>query len=78
MIIKKRNQKSGEVKDIQNTPVIETIQADVELENNNNIIEQEQPAEQSFETLPKEPEIDKAEIDLFDIESIDFTQRQER
>lgn len=69
MIIKKRNQKSGEVKEIQQKPVTETVEANIVVEEN--LIPE--PPIQSIEPEAKEPE-----IDLFDIENIDFTQRQER
>ncbi len=67
MIIKKRNQKSGEEKLTK-----ETLKKDVEIAAEN-FETQEQVIETKQESLQKEPE-----IDLFDIENIDFTQRQER
>ena len=69
MIIKKRNQKSGEVKEIQQKLVTETVEANIVVEEN--LIPE--PPIQSIE-----PEVKEPEIDLFDIENIDFTQRQER
>ena len=69
MIIKKRNQKSGEVKEIQQKPVAETVEANIVVKEN--LIPE--PPIQSIE-----PEVKEPEIDLFDIENIDFTQRQER
>lgn len=69
MIIKKRNQKSGEVKEIQQKPVTEMVEANIVVEEN--LIPE--PPIQSIE-----PEVKEPEIDLFDIENIDFTQRQER
>ena len=69
MIIKKRNQKSGEVKEIQQKPVAETVEANIVVKEN--LIPE--PPIQNIE-----PEVKEPEIDLFDIENIDFTQRQER
>lgn len=75
MIIKKNSQKFREVKKqkyepevIQNTPVNSG-----EIEQKFQPEEQVEETVQQVENLPKEPE-----IDLFDIENIDFTQRQER
>lgn len=72
MIIKKRNQKMGEEKKQQKP--IET-NAPVEIVDASTTIPKEKPViqEQVSQPAPKEPE-----IDLFDIENIDFTQRQER
>lgn len=68
MIIKKRNQKLGEEKTVRE------------------ILREEAPVNvEKIETIPeqipqKEPEVKQEElqIDLFDIENIDFSQRQER
>ena len=79
MIIKKNSQKYREVRrriepaDFENKPV-ET--AEIEPEEKELPVEQQEEAEEIAEpvvNLPKEPE-----IDLFDIENIDFNQRQER
>ncbi len=78
MIIKKRNQKSGEVKKIQQevskqeAPVEVVVTPDSALEPPAIVEEivQEVVTESESELEP--------EIDLFDIENIDFTQRQER
>ena len=72
MIIKKRNQKAGEVKKQE-----ETLKQDVSV----NVVE-ESPVvtqEESIvqESIPQQEE-KEPQIDLFDIENIDFTQRQER
>ena len=71
MIIKKRNQKSGEEKKFKTEAVIEEA-SDLsdELDSDNDASEE---ISQEVEEKPKEPE-----IDLFDVENIDFTQRQER
>lgn len=70
MIIKKRNQKMGEEKKIK-SEALSTDAPDValesSLEDNASISDVQEPI------VEKEPE-----IDLFDIENIDFTQRQER
>ncbi len=72
MIIKKRNQKTGEGKK-QQKPIENS--APVEVVDTSTTIPKEEPAiqEQVQQPAPKEPE-----MDLFDIENIDFTQRQER
>ena len=77
MIIKKRNQKSGEEKKVIKQEIVleQTVSSDIV-----NTIEQQQEVEStSTESLSQEkPVVDVPEFDLFDIESIDFTQRQER
>ena len=74
MIIKKKSQKKGEVKK-QIEPSIEKAQDfDVQI---NNEIEQEHFEEEIVETVQSQI-VQEPEIDLFDIENIDFTQRQER
>ena len=78
MIIKKRNQKSGEVKKIQQevskqeTPVEVVVTPDSALEPPAIVEEIVQ------EVVPESESEPEPEIDLFDIENIDFTQRQER
>lgn len=73
MIIKKRNQKLGEVKK-QQKPVENAVSVEV-VNTSAPAIPEEEPVIQETisQPAPKEPE-----IDLFDIENIDFTQRQER
>ena len=79
MIIKKNNQKLGVRKKVQEQiqqPVVEEIVSPQSAENDQVEEVIEAPVEvqpEPVQELPKEPE-----IDLFDIESIDFTQRQER
>ena len=69
MIIKKRNQKLGEERTVK-----ETLKNDVEISAEKNIVLEEKAVEiKQGDEKKKEPE-----IDLFDIENIDFTQRQER
>ena len=85
MIIKKHNQKLGSGKKIkqevqkQEAPIVhdlkeavseETVVVNQEIQSEQEVIEEETVVKTS---VPKEPE-----FDLFDIESIDFTQRQER
>lgn len=71
MIIKKGKQKLKEVGKSEEKPVIQ--QVDVEQEKSpENIVEPQAEQEEVVEA-PKPPE-----IELFDIENIDFTQRQER
>ena len=78
MIIKKRNQKSGEVKKIQQevskqeAPVEVVVTPDSALEPPAIVEEIVQ------EVVPESESEPEPEIDLFDIENIDFTQRQER
>lgn len=76
MIIKKRNQKRREEK-IQST----LLESNVQLESGK-ILDETKPEENSvndivLEESPQEP-VKEEEVDLFDIENIDFTQRQER
>ena len=74
MIIKKRNQKSGEEKRIQQVEVSEQVVLTSDVENR-------LPVQEDFSietTQVVEQATQEPEIDLFDIESIDFTQRQER
>lgn len=77
MIIKKRNQKMGEVKIKK-----ETLKTDapIEVATDTPVITQEKTIAQEVETqqIATQPEENEPEIDLFDIENIDFTQRQER
>ena len=79
MIIKKNNQKVGVRKKVQEQiqqPVVEEIVSPQSAETDQVEEVIEAPVEvqpEPVQELPKEPE-----IDLFDIESIDFTQRQER
>ena len=70
MIIKKNSQKKREEK--LEKKIQEVIPESVSVENN---ISQEEIIETPQETIP---EVKEAEIDLFDIENIDFSQRQER
>lgn len=81
MIIKKNSQKFREVKKKSIEPALNTEMPDkgAEIDSREDlpiaVAEQEQEEEvvAFIDETPKEPE-----IDLFDIESIDFTQRQER
>lgn len=79
MIIKKNNQKTGERKKVKEQFLNDTKEAapgngveniPQEQENENFAVAEEKPL---MSSLAKEPE-----FDLFDIENIDFTQRQER
>jgi flagellar assembly protein FliH len=73
MIIKKRSQNLGEEKKVIQEVVEQTTSVEVS-ENFETEIE-----EQSFQTIEQTiQEQSEPEIDLFDIENIDFTQRQER
>ena len=69
MIIKKNAQKIGMKNN--KASVDENLTEDISAENNSPA--QDEVKEQNVNDTPKEPE-----IDLFDIENIDFTQRQER
>ena len=70
MIIKKRSQKSGEEKKIKKKPTEQEVSSSVvEISDVETV--------QEVETF-SQPEFAESEIDLFDIENIDFTQRQER
>lgn len=71
MIIKKGKQKLKEVKRQEETPVIEQVNVDEQIPEE--IIPETPVVQKEAEPAPKPPE-----IDLFDIENIDFTQRQER
>lgn len=72
MIIKKRNQKLGErkkqQKPIENRAPVENVDTPIAIPKEEPVVQ-----EQVLQPVQKEPE-----IDLFDIENIDFTQRQER
>lgn len=71
MIIKKKKQKFETEKDllqIENASDVVAVDNSVEISNQGTSVVENKPVIQ-----PKEPE-----IDLFDIENIDFTQRQER
>ena len=74
MIIKKRNQKLGEEKKIKQEPLEQEALVDVVEPPEVEVVSQVEVSDESEpEIVEKEPE-----IDLFDIENIDFTQRQER
>ena len=70
MIIKKRNQKSGEEKKKQEKVLSKNTSIDY--------AENQQIDTPELENINQETKIEEPEIDLFDIENIDFTQRQER
>ena len=79
MIIKKNSQKFREVRKKISEPAVKEempVSSDTDL-SEETTLEQEEKEEENVpnpeENLPKEPE-----IDLFDIENIDFNQRQER
>ena len=74
MIIKKARQKDRVDKKIEQ-PLVNHGLSSVE----NTVVSQE-PFDKLEQSLPEEPELKEPEpiIDLFDIENIDFTQRQER
>ena len=72
MIIKKRNLKGKETK--VEPKIVEAQVHDVQI-SEENIVEQQPIIEEVVETPKTQPE---PEIDLFDIENIDFVQRQER
>ena len=69
MIIKKRSKKTGEEKKID-TEVLLTVTSDtvVESSSEDNVVDVE---------VEESSAVSEPEIDLFDIENIDFTQRQE-
>lgn len=78
MIIKKRNQKKGEEKRIKQEVIAEEVSADTLVD-----IEQEEEFQQEIEETDTpisetQPVEEEPEIDLFDVENINFTQRQER
>ena len=73
MIIKKRSQKLGEEKKIIQEVAEQTTSVEVSDTFEPEIEEQFSQTEESATQVQVEPE-----IDLFDIENIDFTQRQER
>ena len=70
MIIKKRNQKTGEEKKKQEKVLSENTSVE--------IAENQQIDTPVITNTIQETKIEEPEIDLFDIENIDFTQRQER
>ncbi len=72
MIIKKRNRNTGEEKKIEQQVALKEEASSIVVENlsTEKVVEAQLAVE---EQKPQEPE-----IDLFDIENIDFTQRQER
>lgn len=73
MIIKKRNQKTGENR------VTETLVEDVSVEVTENVdLPQKEVSLNEIEDTTAQVSEKQEEIDLFDIENIDFTQRQER
>ena len=73
MIIKKRSQKLGEKKKIIQEVAEQTTSVEVSDAFEPEVEEQISQTEESATQVQVEPE-----IDLFDIENIDFTQRQER
>ena len=73
MIIKKRSQKLGEEKKIIQEVAEQTTSVEVSDAFEPEVEEQISQTEESATQVQVEPE-----IDLFDIENIDFTQRQER
>ena len=70
MIIKKHNQKSGEEKKKQKKVLSENTSVDIAETQQNNTPE--------ITNTIQETKIEEPDIDLFNIENIDFTQRQER
>lgn len=80
MIIKKRNQKKGAGE--KNNEMLESNTQPVVAPSNEIIVNQEKIAEElpvNNEVQNSTPEpVEEPEIDLFNIENIDFTQRQER
>lgn len=70
MIIKKRSQKTNNIKKMTEASIKEAVATDAKIENTN------PPTEETLEKT--QPNNIEQEIDLFDIENIDFTQRQER
>ncbi len=79
MIIKKYNQKTGEEKKINKEPLQNKAQIEVATLPENPEAEQISTSENIIEEIAAEDTVkEEPEIDLFDIENIDFTQRQER
>ncbi len=68
MIIKKNKQKAREKVVEKKEPILEAAPASAEV-----VVNTPEPIE-----TPPPPPVQEPEIDLFDIENIDFTQRQER
>ena len=71
MIIKKRSQKPREEK----KQITQQIDAGVEQTVPSDAV---QPLEKAPEVIVQQQTVEEPEIDLFDIENIDFAQRQER
>ena len=79
MIIKKRNQKSGEVKRVQQESIQQVAPIQVEETEGFNEANSEIESSQEFvQPVVANVEPEEPDFDLFDIENIDFAQRQER